>query len=169
MSQAAIPLPGFETTIVTRAELSDEALKTLLDRMKGIFGQYDGGLVLEEDWGKRKLAYPIQKETRAHYSYLVYTGKGPVVAELERQLRIQDHVLRFMTVNLAKEFNPETFKKEREEARAAAKRRDEEREARREERFAERRAQEERFDRERGGHHGGQGHGRDEDASGAEE
>ena len=132
-------LPGYETTFITRAEMSDEALKALHERVVGIIGEYKGAVVTQEDWGKRKLAYPIQKESRGHYTYIVYSGQGDVVHEIERNLRIHDHVLRFLTVNLASEFDPEVFTKRRADLQAAAKRREEEREARREERMAERR------------------------------
>ena len=132
-------LPGYETTFITRAELSDDALKALNERLVNVVGAYKGTLVITEDWGKRKLAYPIEKEVRGHYTYLVYTGTGDVVHEVERNLRMHDHVLRFLTVNLDKEFDAESFRKRRTELQAAAKRREEEREARREERAAERR------------------------------
>lgn len=135
----ATKLPGYETTFITRAEMTDEALKTLQDKIVGLFPAYKGELILQEDWGKRKLAYPIQKEARGHYTYVVYTGTGDVVAEVERNLRLQEHVLRFLTVNLEKEFDSEIFTKRRADLQAAAKRREEEREARREERMAERR------------------------------
>ncbi len=134
-------LPGYETTVITRAEMSDENLKALQEKLNGVIGSFGGELVLTEDWGKRKLSYPIQKETRAQYTYLVYTGKGEIVHEMERNLRLHDHVLRFLTVNLEKEFEGEGFKKKRTDMQAAAKRREEEREARREERAAERRGQ----------------------------
>jgi small subunit ribosomal protein S6 len=132
-------LPGYETTFITRSELADDALKALQERITGLLASYKGEVVLQEDWGKRKLAYPIQKESRGHYTYLVYTGTGDVVHEVERNLRLHDHVLRFLTVNLEKEFDAEAFAKRRTEVQAAAKRREEEREARREERMAERR------------------------------
>jgi small subunit ribosomal protein S6 len=138
-STGANLLPGYETTFITRSELSDEALKTLQDRLIQVVGEYKGTLVMNEDWGKKKLAYPIHKESRGHYTYLVYTGKGEIVHEMERNLRLHDHVLRFLTVNLEKEFDAEIFTKRRAELHAAAKRREEEREARREERMAERR------------------------------
>ncbi len=147
------PLSGYETTVVTRAELTDEAVKALMDKLAGVVSQFGGELVLSEDWGKRKLSYPIEKETRAQYNYMVYTGRGDVVHEIERNLRLQDHVMRFLTVNLAKEFNAEGFKVARAEAHANAKKREAEREARREEREAARRAfQEERGRRD--DHHG---------------
>lgn len=132
-------LAGYETTFITRAEMTDEALKALQDRLTGVVKDWKGEVILQEDWGKRKLAYPIQKESRGQYTYLVYTGKSDIVHEMERNLRMQDHVLRFLTVNLENEFDAEIFTKRRAELAAAAKRREEEREARREERMAERR------------------------------
>src|SRR6202035_4002460 len=126
------------------SELSDDALKVIHEKLKGVFTQYKGDLILHEDWGKRKLAYPIQKETRGHYTYFVYTGKGDVVHEIERNLRLHDHILRFLTVNLDREFDAAEFKKQRSDIHAAAKRREEEREARREERNAERRGYDDR-------------------------
>ncbi len=143
-------LPGYETTFITRPELSDDGLKALQERLTGVVSSYGGEIVLTEDWGKRKLAYPIQKENRGHYTYLVYTGKGDVVHEMERNLRLHDHVLRFLTVNLETEFEAEAFRKHRADIHAAAKRREEEREARREERMAERRGY---GDREHRDHH----------------
>ena len=133
-------LPGYETTIITRGELSDDALKALQERIKNVVGNFGGEIVTSEDWGSRKLAYTIQKESRGRYTYTVYTGKGDVVAEIERNLRINEHVLRFLTVNLEKEFDGTAFVARRAELQAAAKKRDEEREARREERMAERRS-----------------------------
>ncbi len=130
---------GYETTFITRSELSDEGLKTLQERLVQVVASFKGEVVLTEDWGKRKMAYPIQKESRGHYTYVVYTGTGDVVHEMERNLRLHEHVLRFLTVNLEKEFDGTAFKKQRSDIHAAAKRREEEREARREERNAERR------------------------------
>ncbi len=151
---------GYETVFITRPEMSDEALKALQDRVSSVVTQYQGEIVLNEDWGKRKLAYPISKETRGHYTYVAYQAKGEVVAEVERNLRLNEHVLRFLSVNLAKEFDAEVFKKARAAAKAAEKKREEEREARREERAAERRAQQQ-YESEAGGGYGGGYRGRD--------
>jgi len=137
---------GYETTFISRSELSDEGLKTLQERLSQVVASFEGEVVLTEDWGKRKLAYPIKKENRGQYTYLVYTGKGNVVHEIERNLRLHEHILRFLTVNLDKEFDSAQFQKQRADYHAAAKRREEEREARREERNAERRGYDERRD-----------------------
>lgn len=137
-------IAGFETTFITRPELTEEGLKTLNEKIAGIVTQFKGEVVLSEDMGRRKMAYPIQKESRGHYTYYVYTGQGDIVHEIERNLRLNEHVLRFLSVNLEKEFDKEVFLKRRGEIQAAAKRREEEREARREERQAERRGYEPR-------------------------
>ncbi len=105
-------MPGYETTLITRVDQSDDALKTLKDRLFNIIKDFNGEVIYQEDWGKRKFAFPIQKEARGHYTHIVYTGNSGVVAELERNLRLNESTLRFMTVNLAKEFNKEVFMKE---------------------------------------------------------
>ena len=106
-------LPGYETTVVTRNEMTDDALKTLKDRLTAIVVSFGGEIVEIEDWGKKRLAFPIKKESRGQYTYLAYTGKPGVVAELERNLRIHEHVLRYLTVNLDAEFDAGAFRTER--------------------------------------------------------
>lgn len=105
-------LPGYETTFITRVDLSDDGLKALKDKLFGIVKAYNGEIVHEEDWGKRKFAYPIEKESRGHYTYFAYTAKGDVVHEIERNIRLHESTLRFMTVVLSKEFDKEVFNKE---------------------------------------------------------
>jgi small subunit ribosomal protein S6 len=141
-------LPGYETTFITRSDVTDETMKTFQERLNGIVTEFGGTVVLNEDWGKRKLAYTIEKESRGHYTYVVYTGKPGVVAEIERNLRLSENILRFLSVNLDGEFKEEDFRKRRAEIQAAAQKREAEREARREERMAERRAQGHYEDRE---------------------
>ena len=141
-------LPGYETTFITRSDATDETMKTFQERLNGIVTEFGGTVVLNEDWGKRKLAYTIEKESRGHYTYVVYTGKPGVVAEIERNLRLSENILRFLSVNLDEEFKEENFRKRRAEIQVAAQKREAEREARREERMAERRAQGHYEDRE---------------------
>lgn len=146
------PLAGYETTFLTRNEMTDEALKTLQDRLNSVVSEYKGELVAHEDWGTKKLAYKIQKEQRARYSHFVYTGAGNIVAEIERNLRLNEHVLRFLSVNIAKEFDATAFAKYKEDMKAQAKKREEEREARREAREAKMRERASYDDYDRGGH-----------------
>ena len=105
-------IPGYETTFITRVDMTDDALKALKDRLAAVITAFGGELVYSEDWGKRKFAYPIQKEVRGQYNFMAFTGTGEIIAELERNLRLSEATLRFMTINLAKEFDKEVFMKE---------------------------------------------------------
>lgn len=159
--------PGYETMIITRPSLSDEAVKALQDKLIGVIAAYKGEVVVNEDLGSKKLAYPIQKEARGRYTYMVYSGEGEIVHEIERNLRLQDTVLRFLTVNLDKEFDPEAWTKRRAELVAASKKREEEREARRMERMGEERGgYRDRGDRYGGGDRAPRGGFGGDDASG---
>ena len=116
------PLAGYEMTYIARNEIAEDALRALREKLAGIVTLHKGEVVMTEDWGKKKLAYPIGKESRGHYNYIVFTGDNAVVAEIERNLRIHEHVLRFLTVNLAQEFDAEAFKKKRAEFKAKKER-----------------------------------------------
>ncbi|MBI3543420.1 MAG: 30S ribosomal protein S6 [Deltaproteobacteria bacterium] len=102
---------GYETTYILRADVSDEVQKTFLEKLKGIITTAGGQVIAVEDWGRRRLAYPIQKENRGYYTYLLYTGNNALVAELERNLRINEQALRFLSVKLEDDFDPATFKR----------------------------------------------------------
>ncbi len=104
-------ISGYETTFITKGEMSATNLKNLKDKIESIVTAHGGEIVTTEDWGKRKLAYPIQKETRGQYTYYAYTGKGDVVAEIERNLRHVEDVIRFLSICVADEFNKEEWQK----------------------------------------------------------
>jgi small subunit ribosomal protein S6 len=69
-------------------------------------GKGGGRLTLVENWGRRQLAYPVQKHTRGVYVYLKYTGGGELVSELERNFRMLDDVLKFQTVKVGEDLDP---------------------------------------------------------------
>lgn len=102
---------GYETTYITRPDVSEDAQKTFLEKLKGIVAAHGGQILATEDWGKRRLAYPIQKESRGYYTYLLFTGNNSLVAELERNMRINETVLRFLSVKLADDFDPAKHKR----------------------------------------------------------
>jgi len=110
-------LPGYEATVVTRTNMTDDALKVLIEKLYGVVKSFKGEVLETEDWGKKRLAYNIQKEVRGHYTYFVFNGTQGVVEELERNMRIQENVLRYLTVKLEDEFDFPKFKKNKELAR----------------------------------------------------
>jgi small subunit ribosomal protein S6 len=92
----------YETTLVIRPDIGGDAVETLLDKVREVV-KADGKLLGISHWGKKKLAYEISKQARGIYVHTHYLGKNTLVSELERNLRISDHVLRFLTVRLASE------------------------------------------------------------------
>lgn len=69
-----------------------------------------------DDWGVKKLAYDIKKKNRGHYIRLDYGGDGTLVAEMERSFRIDDRVMKFMTVLLEESVNLDDLKEEQARA-----------------------------------------------------
>jgi small subunit ribosomal protein S6 len=91
----------YETTLVVRPDIGGDAVELLLDKVREIIKGGSGKLLAINHWGKKKLAYEIEKQARGIYVHTHYLGKNTLVSELERNLRISDQVLRFLTIRLA--------------------------------------------------------------------
>ena len=88
----------FDTTFIVQPEISEDAREAMLARLKGVL-ERAGAVPLEvDDMGKRKLAYEIKRFQKGHYLSLFYADSGKAVAELERALRLDESILRFLTV-----------------------------------------------------------------------
>ncbi len=96
----------YETIYIVKPDLVDEESKALSTKVQEIVASLKGDVKRLEDWGVRKLAYPIQKVARGRYMYLRFDGDASMVAELERRLRIDDRVVRYQTVKLEKDVTP---------------------------------------------------------------
>ena len=108
----------YETMVIVDPDLSSEKQDPLFERMEETISQQGGMLISRDDWGTRKLAYEIKKKTRGHYLRLDYCGNGELVSELERFYRIDDRVMKYMTVLLEKEADIEAIKAEMAKAEA---------------------------------------------------
>lgn len=111
----------YETIFIIQADLPDEDINTTIDRYQGIIASLKGTMINVERWGKRKMAYPIEKKTRGFYTLLDYAGQGKVVSELERNFKIDDKVLKYMTIMKSYKVNWEQIEKERAAAEAKHK------------------------------------------------
>ena len=88
----------YDTTFIVQPEITEEARETLIARLRGIL-ERAGAVPLEvEDMGKRKLAYEIRRFQKGHYLSLFYADSGKAVSDLERALRLDESILRFLTV-----------------------------------------------------------------------
>jgi small subunit ribosomal protein S6 len=95
----------YETIYVLKPELAAENFEKMSAKIQGIIVKFDGEVLLLDDWGKRKLAYPIQKNARGHYVCLSYVGPSSLVGEIERQLRIEEDLLRFLTIRVGEDID----------------------------------------------------------------
>jgi small subunit ribosomal protein S6 len=93
----------FDTTVIVQPEISEEGRETLIERLKGLL-ERAGAVPFEvDDMGKRKLAYEIRRFQKGHYLSFFYGDTGKAVSELERALRIDESILRFLTIRRADE------------------------------------------------------------------
>jgi small subunit ribosomal protein S6 len=96
----------YETVFIMRADIDSDASEKVISRVLAAIEQDGGKLLKVESWGKRRLSYAIKKQRRGFYVYVRYLGYRGLVAEIERNLRMLDTVLRYMTVAMAKDVNP---------------------------------------------------------------
>jgi small subunit ribosomal protein S6 len=100
-SQSSTGAREYETIYVLRSDVDAETAERVQGRVSDALDREQGRLVKVESWGRRKLAYPIGKQRKGVYVYLKYVGGGGLVAEVERNLKLQDAVVKFMTVQTA--------------------------------------------------------------------
>jgi small subunit ribosomal protein S6 len=102
----------YETIFIVDPDVSDEQRGLVFTRLEELFTQFGGFLVARDEWGVKKLAYEIRKRSRGFYVRVDYCGDGPLVDEIERSFRIDDKILKFMTIILAKDVDLEQVKEE---------------------------------------------------------
>jgi small subunit ribosomal protein S6 len=93
----------YETIFITKPDLGEDETKGISEKVQDVITSMNGECKRLEDWGIRKLAYPINKCARGRYFYVNFGGSAPLIAELERRLRLDDKVLRYQSVKLEKE------------------------------------------------------------------
>ena len=102
----------YETFIIIDPDLSDEERSPIFEKVKDLIKQEECLLVTLDEWGGRRLAYEIKKKSRGYYVRLDYCGTGKLVNEMERFSRIDDKVMKYMTVLLDKHADIELIKEE---------------------------------------------------------
>ena len=94
-------MPFYEHIFLARQDLSAQQAEEMMAQYKGVIEQNGGSIVGDpEYWGVKSLNYRIKKNRKAHYSLLNIDAPAPAVAEMERQMRINEDILRFMTVRV---------------------------------------------------------------------
>ncbi len=88
---------------IAAPETADEDVTKLNEAIEQLIVKEGGSIVKTELMGRRKLAYPIKKKTEGHYTLFEIEGSGQEIAELERRFRVNDAVIRFVTVRVDEE------------------------------------------------------------------
>jgi len=112
----------YETVFIMNPELSEDQHQLLFEKLHSLVPKDQGILAKLDEWGHKKLAYQVKKHTRGYYVLMDFCGDGDLVKEIERNLRIDDRVLKFMTVLRDEAVDIEAVKAEIEAAKEQATR-----------------------------------------------
>ena len=90
----------YELTYIVRPDVSTNHVDQIASKFTDVAKEKGGKVIKTEQWGLRNLAYRVKKHRKGYYTMLGLEGTGEMVNELERQIRISDDVIRFLTVNV---------------------------------------------------------------------
>ena len=110
----------YEHVVISRQDISPQQAEALNDQLKTLLEEQGGAVAKIEYWGLRNLTYRIKKNRKGHYSLLAIDAPAPAVKEMERQLSINEDVLRFMTVRVEEldlELSPVLARRDRDRER----------------------------------------------------
>jgi small subunit ribosomal protein S6 len=102
-------LREYETIYILESTIDPDEADRIATRVKEIITARTGHLLKIDNWGKRKLAYPIRKSSRGVFVFVKYLGFEDLVAEIERNLRLLDAVVRYQTVVMKPDVKPEDY------------------------------------------------------------
>ncbi len=93
-------MPLYEHISMARQDVTPQQVEAMVDQYKGVIEQNGGSVDKTEMWGVKSLAYRIKKNRKAHFTMFNLNAPAPAVAEMERQMRINEDILRFMTIKV---------------------------------------------------------------------
>ncbi len=92
----------YETVIILTPLLSEEIVKEAIAKFQGILTEGGAEIVHEDNWGLKKLAYPIEKKTTGFYHLIEFKAPGELISKLEIEYKRDERVMRFLTIKLDK-------------------------------------------------------------------
>ena len=90
----------YEFTYIINAVLGDEQIKDAIKRVNKYITDRDGEILDVEEWGNRRLAYPINKKRNGYYVNMYFTAPSDIIVRMERALEIDDNILRYLTLRM---------------------------------------------------------------------
>ncbi len=104
----------YETLYLINPNLADEDYKGVVEKFNNLIEKNKGVLIKVDEWGKKTLAYIINKFDKGYYVLLKYCGEPGIIEELKRDLKLDDRVLKHQTIKLSDDVDPEALKSETE-------------------------------------------------------
>ncbi len=98
LNPKGVKMRKYETIFISNSDLQEKKQKELFEKAQNIVTQQGGEVIDFDEWGNKKLAYEIKKKSHGFYVCMTYGGSGEVVDELERIFRLDDNILKFMTI-----------------------------------------------------------------------
>jgi small subunit ribosomal protein S6 len=111
-------MPYYEHVVIARQDISPQQAEALNETLKGLIEEGGGTVAKIEYWGLRNLTYRVKKNRKGHYSLLAIDAPAPAVKEMERQLSINEDVIRYMTIRVEEldlELSPVLSRRDRPE------------------------------------------------------
>jgi small subunit ribosomal protein S6 len=105
----------YETIYIANPNLTQDEYREVLDRYTGFIERNKGVLIKTEEWGIQRLAYEVKKFDKGGYVLVDYCGNPGLSANLERDLSLDDRILKFQTIKIAHEVDPQTLLQKQEE------------------------------------------------------
>ena len=110
-------MPFYEHVVISRQDISPQQAEALNDQLQTLITEGGGSVAKIEYWGLRNLTYRIKKNRKGHYSLLAIDAPAPAVKEMERQLSLNEDILRYMTIRVEEldlELSPVLARRDRE-------------------------------------------------------
>jgi small subunit ribosomal protein S6 len=99
----------YETIFIVNPTLVEDSYREAVNKFKSVVERQKGVVVKVEEWGNQRLAYAVKKFDKGLYVLINYCGEAGVTSELERELKLDDRVLKFQTVKLAEAVDPQSL------------------------------------------------------------
>jgi len=99
----------YETIFVVNPTLAEETYREVVNKFRSVVERQKGVIVKAEEWGSQRLAYAVKKFDKGIYVIFNFCGEAGVTSELERELKLDDRILKYQTVKLAEDVDPQTL------------------------------------------------------------
>jgi small subunit ribosomal protein S6 len=100
----------YEAVIIIEPEVADDEVKALSEKYGDLIKSHEGEVIKIEDWGIKKLAYLVRKKDKGRYLLFDFVSGPTLISELERQFKITENIMKYLTVKLDEDVDLEAFK-----------------------------------------------------------